>query len=90
MEHMVAANGFMKVFRLEDESLVLVTRDEADEEETPYEISIRFEFGKVNTRLGLQFKDEEKRDQDFDKMTYKKVNTAVCGIREKFLNGGVE
>lgn len=92
MEHMVAANGFMKVFRLEDESLVLVTRDEADEEETPspYEIGIRFEFGEVNTRIGLWFKDEEKRDLDFDKMTYEKVNTAVCGVRKKFLNDGVE
>jgi len=85
MKNLIASNDFMKLYKLEDESLVLVTKEESqDEDNDLYDIVIRFEHtSELNISVGINYKDEEKRDSIFADLTYEIVAQTVNRLREK-------
>jgi len=85
MKNLIASNDFMKLYKLEDESLVLVTKEESqDEDNDLYDIVIRFEHtSELHTSVGINCKDEEKRDSIFADLTYEIVAQTVNRLREK-------
>jgi hypothetical protein len=85
VKNLIASNDFMKLYKLDDESLVLVTKEtsqESDDDSEVFDIIIRFDCHSLDTRVGIHYFGEEKRDTKFEGMNYQQVSGIVENIRE--------